>query len=274
MGIERILIIDDEMHPGGSREPRYGRLSEADLSIKIKSFLEAQGFSVEFSEKGEDALEIIKSDANKEIKIVFLDIIFNRVETRIPGGTEIFRRMRELRGDLPIVVITILPTRKIPEREDIFKEFVDLGASLYIEKKYFIRRGVEQINYVNAVARRQNVQYFLLYCLGLDSNKDEILDIDIMRKDESQKFSILKEPHRIKSPMSDYIEQCIQSFPNPVHWKENALIREKMTSTDFAKAIFKLNDVLMRKSSGRIPNFIKRVGPQGWTLNVHKIEQM
>ncbi|MCK4351851.1 response regulator [candidate division WOR-3 bacterium] len=272
MEVEKILVIDDEMYPEGSKEPRYGRLSEADLAVQIKSFMESQEFEVEFSEKGEDAIERIEKDIEKEIKLVLLDIRFTKVDTRMQGPT-IFRKIREIRGDLPIVIITILPTRKLPQREDIFKELVELGASLFIEKKYFTKRGKEQLNFINALIRKQEIKYTLRYSEGLDSDKMEIIDIDILRKEKDTEFSILKNPYRIPFPMEDYIEQCVEEFPNPVHWKENLAVREEWTDTKFHKEVHKLNDRIMRSSGGRIPDLLERLGRAGCRLNIDKIEK-
>ena len=189
-------------------------------------------------------------------------------------GPEIFRKIRELRGDLPIVVITILPTRKLPGEEDIFKEFVELGATLYMEKKYFTRRGQEQINYIDAVLKRKNIRYTMKYIEGLDHNKNEIIDIDIVREDENESFSILKNPYRIKYPMCDYIEFCAERFPKPVHWRECKAISEEMIDIEFHKAVYKLNDTIMRSSGGRIPNILERLGRAGCRLNVDEVKRV
>lgn len=276
---EIILIIDDEMHPEGSTYKRYKHLSEKDLAFQFKLFLESEDFKVEFVKTGEEGLEKIKNDADRSIKLVLLDIRFTAVLTKMQGP-EIFRRIREFRGDLPIVVITILPTRKLPREEDIFREFVELGASLFIEKKYFTKRGKEQMNFINAILRKKDVKYILKYREGEDVDKMEILDIDIIRREKDREYSILKNPHRINWKLSGFVEECINVFPNPCHWKNTEIKRmvedtqSTFSLTDFYKEVFKFNDKIMRSSCGRIPNLLEGLGTVGHKLNVDVVKMI
>jgi len=73
--------------------------------------------------------------------------------------------------------------------------------------------------------------------------------------------------------MSEYLEQCAEEFPNPVHWKSNRAIREELPDTEFHKSVHKLNDAIMRSSGGRIPDLLERFGRAGCRLKVDKVER-
>jgi FixJ family two-component response regulator len=266
MAVEKVLIIDDEMYLGST--------SQDHLARKIKSFLKPCGFEVEFTRKGEDALEIIKKDANKEIKLVLLDIRFTEVETTMQGP-EIFKKIQDTRWDLPIVIITIKPVRKLPGEEDIFNELIELGASLFIEKQYLTRRGKEQIDYIISLVRRNDIKYTLKYKTDVDHKQMEILIIDVVRRDDEQEYSILKNPYSITGDMGIFVEQCIDDFPDFVHWKKvNSFRQTNFSDTGFHKAVHKLNDTIRRSSGGRIAALLERGGRTGCKLNVDKVEEM
>jgi len=266
----KVLVIDDLMHLQGSRESKYGRLSEYDLAVRIKSFFSAQGFETAFAVNGEQGLEIVRKDTEQEIKMVLLDLVFENTEQQ---GPQVFREILQMRGDLPVVVITQEPTRKLPQREDVFKTLVELGADLYIEKRYFSRRGQEQLNYVNAVLKKEPIDYRLRYREGLDAHKNDILDVDILREENNNDFSILKSPYRIPYPMCNYVEDCILKFPNPVHWTTVPGVNE-LTDTQFHKNIHKINDSILRSSAGRIPNLLERQGRTGCRINPNYINEI
>ena len=97
------------------------------------------------------------------------------------------------------------------------------------------------------MAKRKDISYTLRYSEGLDHNKIEILDIDIIREENSKMLSILKNPYRIRYPMSGYMEQCIKAFPNPVHWKDCISTRENMIDIEFHKAVHKINDAIIKE---------------------------
>jgi len=80
---DKILVIDDEMHLNGINEAKYRLLSERDLALEIKSFFESQNFFVVFAKSGEEGLEIVMKDKQKNIKIILLDIIFTEIKKRI-----------------------------------------------------------------------------------------------------------------------------------------------------------------------------------------------
>ncbi|RLB04887.1 MAG: hypothetical protein DRG83_03785 [Deltaproteobacteria bacterium] len=278
---DKVLVIDDEMYPGGDTERQFGRLSSADLALKIKSFMESQGLEVEFYQRGEDAIEAIKNDTKKEIKLVLLDIFFTKVETSMQGPT-IFKKIKEMRSDIPIVIITIRPARYIPREEDVFKIFVELGAEWYIEKKFFAKKGEEQRRFISAILKREPISYILKYKVGVeykrggvDAEKIEILDIDIVCEIEGEELSILKRPHRIRYPMSEYVLECVSRFPHYVHWTDVLATRNEFQgqNVEFFKAVFKINDAIMRLSGGRIPKLIECGGRVGCKLNVDEVKE-
>lgn len=266
MALEKVLIIDDEMY---LKSP-----TEDNLARKIKSYLKPFGFDVEFTMRGEDALEIVKQDTGKEIKLVLLDIRFTEVETRMQGP-EIFEEIQSIRWDLPIVIITNYPVRKLPGEEDIFNEFIDLGAYLFIEKKYLAKRGKEQIDYIISLIRRDSIKYTLKYKTSVDHKQMEILIIDIVRKDGDQEFSVLKTPYSISGDIGIFVEECIYNFSEYVHWKKvNDFRKTYFSDIGFHKAVHKLNDAIRRSSGGRIPALLERGGRTGCRLNIDEIEEM
>ncbi len=266
MAAEKVLTVDDEMY---LKSP-----TEDNLARKIKSYLKPFGFDVEFTRRGEDALEILKQDTNKEIKLVLLDIRFTEVETRMQGP-EIFKEIQDMRWDLPIVIITSYPARKLPGEEDIFNEFIDLGASLFIEKKYLGKRGKEQIDYIISLVRKNSVKYIFKYKAVVDHRQMDILIIDIVRRDGDREFSILKTPHNISGDIGIFVEECSVNFPDYVHWKKvNDFRKTNFTDIGFHKAVHKLNDAIRRSSGGRVPALLERGGRSGCRLNIDKIEEI
>ncbi len=266
MAEDKVLIIDDEMY---IRSPTGDTLAR-----KVKSYLKHFGFEVEFSNKGEDALEILKQDIDKEIKLVLLDIRFTEVETRMQGP-EVFKEIQDIRWNLPIVIITNYPVRKLPGEEDVFNEFINLGASLFIEKKHLAKRGKEQIDYIISLVKRNNLRYILKYKRDLDHRQMEILIIDIVRRDNEKEFSILKTPYSVSGDMSIFLEECIDNFPDYVHWKNvNSFRRTNFTDIGFHKGVHKLNDTIRRSAAGRIPALLERGGRTGCRLNIGEIEEL
>jgi len=266
MAVDKVLIVDDEMYPGSATEDNMAR--------KIKSYLRPFGLEVEFVRRGEDVLEILGQDTDKEIKLVLLDIRFTEVETRMQGP-EIFKAIQDLRWDLPIVIITNYPVRKLPGEEDIFNEFIDLGAYLFIEKKYLTRRGREQIDYIISLIKRGSIKYTLKYKTDVDHEQMEMLIIDIVRRDADREFSVLKTPHLIAGDMGTFVEECIDNFPDYVHWKKvNSFRQTNFSDIGFHKAVHKLNDAIRRSSGGRIPALLERGGRSGCKLNIEGVEEI
>jgi CheY-like chemotaxis protein len=262
----RVLIIDDKMYPNNKEQDKYAR--------KLRTYLDKHGFEVEFVMKGEYALEIIKNDTDKQVKLVFLDIRFVEIETTMQGP-EIFKKIQDLRSDIPIVIITEEKARKITGEEDFFREFIELGATLFTEKKYITRRAQEQIDYLTSLIRRHEIQYILKYKDDIDEENLEILTIDIVRRDSGKEYSILKEPHKATGDICIYLEECITNYPNYVHWKKvNRFRKTDFTDIGFHKAVHKLNDKMLRSSGGRLPALLERGGPAGCRLNVDGVEEM
>ena len=102
-----------------------------------------------------------------------------------------------------------------------------------------------------------------------------ILIINIIRKDGHREFSILKTPHSITGDIGIFVEECIDNFPDYVHWKKvNSFRQTDFSDIGFHKAVHKLNDVIRRSSGGRIAALLERGGRTGCKLNIDKLEEM
>jgi CheY-like chemotaxis protein len=97
---------------------------EAVVRTLTKLVLEGVGYNVLVATDGREAVEMFQQNAS-EISIVLLDMTMP-----VMGGKEAFRRIREIRPDVPVIVLT-------GYTEDIARE--DLGAGVsagFIQKPY------------------------------------------------------------------------------------------------------------------------------------------
>jgi len=117
---ERILVVDDEQH----------------IIDLAQMYIEQEGFFVESTTDGADALQRIQSD---EPALVVLDIMLPNMD-----GLEICRRVRS-QSDVPIIMLTA-------RGEDIDKIVgLELGADDYLTKPFNPRELVARIK---AILRR------------------------------------------------------------------------------------------------------------------------
>ena len=273
----KVLIIDDKMHPQGPSEPiRESGVSEQDLANKIKFFFESQGLEVDFRDTGNKGINAVGKDFDQSIKLVILDILF---ENQRMQGPSIFKKISTLRKDLPVVVITVLPSYTNFEHANIFKTF--RGAELIAEKSYFATNGKEQIDFLKAIISGKKFEYVLQYKSGFEyqpgtSIERFILDIDILREEKDHLVSVLRESYRVPYPQSHFVKQCCDNFPGPVHWKQCKELAsdEDMDPTLFQKKIDKLNDRIELLSSGRVPHFLLGRGTLGRSLGVARVERV
>jgi two-component system KDP operon response regulator KdpE len=101
----RILVVDDD--------PQIRRV--------MQIMLIAQGYEVRDAQKGEEALDLIRSE---KYDLVLLDINLPRMT-----GIEICREIR-LFSDVPIIMMTVRNT----ERDKV--EALDAGADDYVTKPF------------------------------------------------------------------------------------------------------------------------------------------
>jgi CheY-like chemotaxis protein len=86
---KRVLVVDDE----------------EGIRFLYKEELEDEGCDVVLASNGEEALEVLDTDAN--IDLVLLDI-------KMPGmdGVEVLRRIKEKNKDVPVILSTAYPHYK------------------------------------------------------------------------------------------------------------------------------------------------------------------
>ena len=113
---KRVLVVDDE----------------AGLRLTIAANLELEGFEIVEAESGQQALELI---AKQPFDLVLSDI-------RMPGmnGVELFRRVRALYPDIPIVLMTAFAL------EGLVQEALREGAFTVLPKPFEIDHLVRAIS--------------------------------------------------------------------------------------------------------------------------------
>jgi DNA-binding response OmpR family regulator len=105
----RILLVEDEEH----------------LARGLAFNLEAEGYRVESTERGEAALERLAEPTAAPVDLVVLDVM-------LPGisGFEVVRRLREMENQVPVLLLTA---------RDAARDIVhglDLGADDYLTKPF------------------------------------------------------------------------------------------------------------------------------------------
>jgi DNA-binding response OmpR family regulator len=105
----RILLVEDEEH----------------LARGLAFNLEAEGYRVESTERGEAALERLAEPAGAPVDLVVLDVM-------LPGisGFEVVRRLREAENNVPVLLLTARDAA-----HDIVHG-LDLGADDYLTKPF------------------------------------------------------------------------------------------------------------------------------------------
>jgi DNA-binding response OmpR family regulator len=106
---ERILVVEDEKH----------------LADGLRFNLEVEGYVVETTETGEEALERLVSTEGEPIALVLLDVMLPGID-----GFAVARRMRELGVFVPVLMLTARG-----RSEDIIKGF-ESGADDYLPKPF------------------------------------------------------------------------------------------------------------------------------------------
>jgi DNA-binding response OmpR family regulator len=105
----RILLVEDEEH----------------LARGLAFNLEAEGYRVETTERGESALERLADPDREEIDLVVLDVM-------LPGmsGFDVVRRLRAAENHVPVLLLTARDAAS-----DIVRG-LDLGADDYLTKPF------------------------------------------------------------------------------------------------------------------------------------------
>lgn len=106
---ERILVVEDEKH----------------LADGLRFNLEVEGYVVETTETGEEALERLVNTQGEPIALVLLDVMLPGID-----GFSVARRMRELGVFVPVLMLTARG-----RSEDIIKGF-ESGADDYLPKPF------------------------------------------------------------------------------------------------------------------------------------------
>lgn len=102
-----ILLVDDE----------------AEFASTLAERLNLRNFDASVADDGESALERLKAAGPENVDLVLLDV-------KLPGmdGIEVLRRVKELRRDLPVILLT----GQAGAKDGI--EGMKLGASGYLNK--------------------------------------------------------------------------------------------------------------------------------------------
>jgi DNA-binding response OmpR family regulator len=110
---------------------------EKEVAALIRKGLEEQGFSVELSHHGTEALGLATS---RQYDAIVLDIM-------LPGrdGLSILKTLRKQRNAVPVILLTA--RSEVEERV----EGLDLGADDYVTKPFYVE---ELISRIQAVVRR------------------------------------------------------------------------------------------------------------------------
>ncbi len=113
----RVLLVDDE----GS------------LLLTLAANLELEGFEVTLADSGEKALDIV---SRQEIDLVLTDI-------RMPGmsGVELFHRIRGLRPEMPVVLMTAFAL------EELVDQALSRGAFTVLPKPFSIEQVTSTISH-------------------------------------------------------------------------------------------------------------------------------
>lgn len=105
----RILLVEDEAH----------------LARGLVFNLEAEGYTVEHFERGEQALERLQGEGEPDVDLAVLDIM-------LPGisGFEVLKRLREDSASLPVLILTARASD-----QDVVRG-LDMGADDYLTKPF------------------------------------------------------------------------------------------------------------------------------------------
>jgi two-component system alkaline phosphatase synthesis response regulator PhoP len=139
----RILVVEDE--PG--------------LREGLVDLLRGAGYSVEAVADGESALE---RGSDPAVQLMLLDLMLPKLD-----GVEVCRRLRELRPDVPILVLTALGS------EDDKVKGLEAGADDYVTKPFSTR---ELLARIQSLARRVGAGQDPAQRIEIDG-----LDIDVGR---------------------------------------------------------------------------------------------
>jgi two-component system NtrC family response regulator len=106
----RILVVDDQ----------------PEVALVVRAMLVHEGFEVETAVNGREALDLLMS-------ALHFDLIITDVRMPEMDGLELLRRARQMRKDLPVIVMTGHATRR--NRLDAMEK----GAFDYVSKPFGIR---------------------------------------------------------------------------------------------------------------------------------------
>jgi DNA-binding response OmpR family regulator len=126
--MSRILLVEDEAH----------------LAEGLRFNLEAEGHSVQITGKGEEALEILKT--NNDFEALVLDVM-------LPGkdGFTVARELREAQNYIPLLMLTARG-----RSEDVLKGF-ESGADDYLPKPFNLAILLARLE---SLLRRKNWQQY------------------------------------------------------------------------------------------------------------------
>jgi|YelNatPaOPRAMG01_1025707.scaffolds.fasta_scaffold00024_37 DNA-binding response OmpR family regulator len=120
----KILLVDDDYQ----------------LGFTLKSFLEINGFFVEYVENGFLALEKLKND---NFQLIIMDILMPGID-----GIEVYKRLKNKEKIKVIFISAYLPEEKK-------RELKNLGITDYLEKPFALESLIAKINNLNSLAEEE-----------------------------------------------------------------------------------------------------------------------
>lgn len=202
--MEKVLIIDDIKN----------------IRTLLTTCLELRGFQVLTAESGKVALDIIKNE-NGQIGLIFLDI-------RMPekNGTEVFKNIRELGINCPVIIMTAFATVK--NAIDCTK----LGAAAYLQKPFSTERVNAVLDEIYNITERNFKE--------TDSGEDNDVNLIIRVKE------VLEEENYTKA--HDMLKKALAY--NPYNWEIYYLIgivNERLNDIEKSKMFYEISKLVKFK---------------------------
>jgi len=121
---------------------------DCQLGFTLKSFLEINGFAVEYAENGFLALEKL---ANEDFQLIIMDILMPGID-----GIEVYKRVKENKKEIKVIFISAY----LPEEKK--EELKNLGIEDYLEKPFDLEKLIDKINNLNSATKDKSKSAYYL----------------------------------------------------------------------------------------------------------------
>ncbi len=188
--MSRILVVEDEVH----------------LANGLRFNLEAEGYTVEISDNGEDALQWLLKD-NQQFDALVLDVM-------LPGkdGFVVASELREAQHFIPILMLT---ARSRPE--DVLRGF-ESGADDYLPKPFNLAILIARIG---SLLRRKQWMKTGAAAPASESTNGDSFDFAGKHVDfQKLQLRVGKKTYQLTLMESDLLRYLIQNSGRPVTRKE------------------------------------------------------